>query len=250
MKALTLSVLAVCAAAFVSAQEFTRNLPGFDKIVVSPKINVVLTKGDKESVRIVYARVEKEKIHASVAGQTLQLYLEGARILDKREYHSIDEDDYHYKGKVSVYQNASVTAYVTYKELHKLQVRGEEEITCNSAIVGDDFVLKAYGESQITLDSVHVDEFKLALYGRNNVKVKAGVAKKQTYRLYGENKIDNSALKSEDVTTSIYGEGRLKLFASNQVYITAFGEPMIEVLGSPDIRRGLLIGKANITRSK
>ncbi|MFM8912244.1 MAG: head GIN domain-containing protein [Flammeovirgaceae bacterium] len=250
MKTLSLSVVALFSVFVLRAQEFTRSLASFDKIVVSPKINVVLTPGDKESVRIVYAHVDKEKIHASVSGNTLQLYLEGARFLDKRERYSIDDDDYHYRGKVSVYRNASVTAYITYKELRKLQVRGEEEITCTGPIVGDEFVLKAYGESEITLDSIHVEEFRMALYGENKVRVKSGTAKQQTYRLYGENKIDNSALKSEDITTSIYGEGRLKLFATNQVYITAFGEPMIEVLGSPDIRRGLLIGKANITRGK
>jgi hypothetical protein len=233
---------------YVHAQEFSRDLPSFDKIVVSPKINVVLTQGEKEGVRIVYAHVGKEKIHASVSGHTLQLYLEGARFLEKRQHFSVDDEDYHYNGKVSVYRNAQVTAYVTYKELHKLQVRGAEEITCSSPIVGEEFMLKAYGEAEITIDSLNVDEFRVALYGENKVKVKSGVAKKQTHRMYGENRMDNSALKSEDITTSVYGEGRLKLFASNQVYISAFGEPMIEVLGSPDIRRGLLIGKANITR--
>lgn len=246
MKPYALVICWVLVGFSTSAQEFTRQLPSFDKIVVSPKINVVLTKGDKESVRIVYARISKEKIHASVSGKSLQLYLEGARILDKCEY--TNDDDY--RSKVSVYHDALVTAYVTYTELRKLHVRGEEEITCQSPITGDEFMLKAYGESEITIDSLNVNEFRMTLYGVNKIKVKSGVAKEQTYRLYGENRIDNSGLKSEDVTTSIYGEGRLRLFASNQVYITAFGEPLIEVWGSPDIRKGLMIGRASITRSK
>lgn len=250
MKPYTLLICCVLIGFSTSAQEFTRQLPSFDKIVVSPKINVVLSPGDKESVRIVYAHVDKEKIHASVSGNTLQLYLEGARFIEKREHLRIQEEDYRYDGKASIYRNASVTAYVTYQALRKLQVRGEEEITCVGPIVGDEFVLKAYGQSEITFDSVNVEEFRMALYGENKVKVKSGVARLQTYRLYGENKIDNSALKSEDITTSIYGEGRVRLFASNQVYITAFGEPLIEVWGSPDIRKGLMIGRASITRSK
>lgn len=246
MKPITLFLCLALMYMHAQAQEFTRALSAFEKITVSPKINVVLTKGDKESVRIVFARVQKDKIHASVSGKTLQLYLEGARILDKREY--VNDDDY--RSKVSVYRDASVTAYVTYTNLRKLEVRGEEEITCNSVITGDEFTLKAYGQSEITLDSLNVDEFRMILYGENKIKVKGGIAQRQTYRLYGENRIDNSHLKSEDITTSIYGEGRLRLFASNQVYITAFGEPLIEVLGSPDIRKGLMIGRASITRSK
>ena len=246
MKTINLFLCLALTYMHVHAQEFTRSLPSFEKITISPKINVVLTKGNKESVRVVYARVDQDKIHASVSGKTLQLYLEGARILDKREY--VDGDDY--RSKVSVYRDALVTAYVTYTDLQKLEVRGEEEITCTSVIAGDEFTLKAYGQSEITLDSLNVGEFRMVLYGENKIKVKSGVAQRQTYRLYGENKIDNSALKSEDITTSIYGEGRLKLFASNQVYITAFGEPFIEVWGSPDIRKGLMIGRASITHSK
>ncbi len=243
MKPITLFLC--LALTYANAQEFSRDLPSFDKIVVSPKINVVLIQGDKESVRIVYAGVHKEKIHASVSGKTLQLYLDGARILDKREH----ANDDNYRSKVSVYRTAQIMAYVTYKALRKLVVRGDEAVVCNSPIIGDEFILKAYGETKITLDSLNVIDFTISLYGVNTLKVASGVARQQTYRLYGENRVDNSALNSETIFTSIYGEAKVRLFATNQVRITSFGEPEIEVGGSADIHKGIMVGRASITHS-
>jgi len=66
MKTINLFLCLALTYMHVHAQEFTRSLPSFEKITISPKINVVLTKGNKESVRVVYARVDQDKIHASV----------------------------------------------------------------------------------------------------------------------------------------------------------------------------------------
>jgi hypothetical protein len=243
---LAIATIVFCCYGLSSAQEIKRTLPFFDKIVVSPKINVVLVKGDKEGVRIVYSKVSEQKIHAHVSGKTLQLYLDGARIVEKRHY--APEDNYQHK--VNMYRDASVTAYVTYTSLRKLVVRGEEAVSCNSMISGDEFILRAYGESKITLDSLNVTDFVIALYGENKLRVSHGSARQQTYRLYGENRIDNSGLNSETIFTSIYGEAKLRLYATNQVRITSFGEPQIEVSGSADIRKGLMVGRANITQVK
>ena len=228
------------------AQETQKKLPFFDNIVISPKINVVLIQGEKESIRIVYSNVSAAKINARVSGETLQLFLEGARIVDKREHFYHDDNS----GQLSVYRNAVVTAYVTYTKLRRLEVRGEEEITCNSSIVGDKFTLKAYGQSDITFDSIQVEDFRIVMYGENKLKVKSGTANQQTYRLYGENKIDTRALRSIDASTSIYGEGKLALYVSNQFRISAFGEPIVEILGSPSIHKGIMIGRASITKNK
>ncbi len=243
---LTVAALVFCCYGFASGQEIKRTLPYFDKIVVSPKINVVLVKGDKEGVRIVYSKISEQKIYAHVSGKTLQLYLDGARIIEKNHY--VPEDNYQHK--VAMYRDVSVTAYVTYTSLRKLVVRGEEAVSCNSMISGDEFILRAYGESKITLDSLNVTDFVIALYGENKLRVSHGSVSQQTYRLYGENRIDNSGLNSETVFTSIYGEAKVRLNASNQVRITSFGEPQIEVSGTADIRKGLMVGRANITHVK
>ena len=224
------------------AQELQKNLDSFNKIIVSPKINLVLQKGEQESIRIRYSNVSPDKINIEVSNNRLRIYLDDARIVEKhRKTHSEN-----YSSNMSIYHDAIITAYVTYVELKVLDIRGEEEVTCDGMIDSEKFKLKAYGEADITLASVHTRKFKAVLYGENKLKIKNGQTRHQRYRLYGENKIDTQALSSETVSTTIYGEGRLSVNASDEIRINAFGEPRVNVSGNSHISRGIIIGRADI----
>ena len=235
-------IAAVALTGLAHAQELQKNLDSFDKIIVSPKINLVLQKGDRESIRIRYSNVTSDKINVEVSNNRLRIYLDDARIVDK---HKKTRDE-NYSSNVSIYRDAVVTAYVTYRELKVLDVRGEEEVMCDGAIDSEKFKLKAYGEAEITLASLHTKKFKAVLYGENKLKIKGGQTGHQRYRLYGENKIDTRALTSETISSTIYGEGRLSVNASDEVRINAFGEPQVNVSGNSHISRGIIIGRADI----
>ena len=47
----------------------------------------------------------------------------------------------------------------------------------------------------------------------------------------------------------MYGEGRLTVNASDEVRISAFGEPQINVMGTSFINKGIVIGKADIRKN-
>jgi len=224
------------------AQEITKNLDSFDKIIVSPKINLILKKGDQESILIKYSNVASDKINIKLTGSTLRIYLTDARIVEKQK----KAREENYSSSVSIYRDAVVTAYVTYVELKVLDIRGEEEVTCDGAIDSDKFKLKAYGEAEIALASIHTKKFKAVLYGENKLTIKDGQTGHQRYRLYGENKIDTRAFSSETISSTMYGEGRISVNASDEVRINAFGEPRINVSGTSHISRGIIIGKADI----
>jgi hypothetical protein len=238
-------ILAVSAISpFLSlAQEFEKELGSFNKIIVSPKINLILEKGDQESIRITYSNINAGKINVEVINHKLHLYLDNARIVEKQER----MDEYH--SKMSIYRNAEVTAYVTYTELSALEVRGEQEVTCLSKLDSYKFKLKVYGEAEITLESLFTEKFKAVVYGENKIKIKEGKADHQRYRLYGENKIDTRALASSTVSTTIYGEGRLTINATDEVRISAFGEPQINVMGTSFINKGIVIGRVDIRKN-
>jgi Putative auto-transporter adhesin, head GIN domain len=228
---------------FVLGQEIQKKLSPFSKITVSPKINLILQKGSEESIRIIYSNIDRGKINVEVEGNKLNIYLDQARIVDKRER---NDDEYDYNSKTSIYHNAEVTAYVTYTQLKSLEVRGEQEVISKGLLENESFDLKAYGEAEITFDSLITQEFKAVVYGENTIKIKAGKAVHQRYRLYGENKIDTRALASTSVSTSIYGEGRLSINASDEVKVSAIGEPEVNVTGTSFINKGIIIGKADI----
>lgn len=234
--------LTIAISGFAQAQELQKKLDSFDKIIVSPKINLVLKKGERESIRIRYSNVTQDKINIEVSNNRLRIYLDDARIVDK---HKRTRDE-NYSSNVSIYHDAVVTAYVTYRELKVLDVRGEEEVTCDGDINSEKFKLKAYGEAEINLVSLHTKKFKAVLYGENKLTIKEGQTGHQRYRLYGENKIDTRALTSATISSTIYGEGRLSVNASDEVRINAFGEPKVNVSGTSHISRGIIIGKADI----
>jgi len=239
---ITVVMLGISFLSSVAQEEIIRKVPGFHKISVSPKINLVLEKGEKESVRIVYSNVAVSKINVEVINDKLRIYLDNARIVDKRERNYLN--DHH--SNVSIYHDAVVTAYVTYRNLNELEMRGEEKLTCNGEIEADKFKLVVYGEAEVNLASLNAHKFKASLYGENTIKIKSGESEHQVYRLFGENKIDTRGLESTTAVARVYGEGRLKLHASEEVRINAFGEPDIDISGNPHISRGIIIGKSRI----
>lgn len=239
-------ILAATLAAPALAQEIEKELRTFDKIVASPRINVVLKQGDTESIRLVYSHVDRDKINIEVKNKTLRIYLDDARINEPTE-HIFGNG---YNERRGIYRDANVTAYVTYKDIRQLEIRGNQELYCEDAITSKVLVLRAYGENEITLAAVKAEYFKASLYGENELTVKGGKAMDQKYRLFGENRIDTRALKSYSTITSIYGESKLKVNTSDHLRVTAFGEPQITYDGDASVSRGLVFGRAHITKGK
>lgn len=245
MKSITLILIVTCLSLFARAQELSRSLKHFTRIIASPRVNVILSKGDRESVRLVYNNITENKINVDVTGKTLRIYLDNARKFERSTSNTND-----YGAKENMYEGVSVTAYVTYRELDLLEIRGNQELSCNDPIISDAFTLRAYGENDIRLSSLKTPFFKAKLYGENDVHIRKGRTLEQKYISYGENKVDAIGMRSDYIITSIFGEGSLRLNSAEEVRIDAFGEPDIHVDGGAHINRRLVIGNANIYESR
>ncbi|MEX1240247.1 MAG: DUF2807 domain-containing protein [Cyclobacteriaceae bacterium] len=238
---LTLFIAAILFSVTSYGQEIVKTLKHFNRIVASPRIHVVLDKGDTESIRLVYHNVSAGKINFTVDGRTLRIYLDDARKLERMKPKTTCCG-----GRKSDYEGVSVTAYVTYRELEMLEIRGNQELTCKGPIEAERFTLRAYGENEITLASLKSQYFKAKLYGENSLRIGKGRTIDQKYVLYGENTIDAQDVRSDYVVTSIFGEGSLKINSSEEVLINAFGEPQIYVDGGAQINRRLVFGNPGI----
>lgn len=240
MKKLSLLAL-MCIATLSSAQEIQKDLKHFTRIIASPRINLILNKGENESVRLIYQDIHEDKINIEVSGRTLRIFLDDARKVEKMKPHERPHGP-----RESLYEGASITAYVTYRDLEMLEVRGNQELTCHDGIESEEFILRAYGENEITLSSLKTEYFKAKMYGENDLRIKKGKVMEQKYMLYGENKIDTRDVKSDYIVTSIFGEGSLKVNSTEEVRVDAFGEPMIYVDGGAHVNRRLMFGRATI----
>jgi len=245
-----LILLALVSATLLRAQEpeqaakpVEQSLKSFNKIIASPHIHVVLQKGDKESVRLTFNdNSVKDKMNVEVEGKTLHLYLDGARKIEKYI------DDEHKSWNRGVYHGVRITAYVTFRNLTGLEIRGEQELTCNDPIEADEFTLRAYGDNDIRLASLKTDYFRVTLYGENKLEIRDGKVLEQRYRLYGENDINTRDMKSAYVSASIFGEGQVRLYSAREVRVHAFGSPRIEVTGGGHVNRQLVLGEAHIRK--
>jgi hypothetical protein len=240
---LTLIIVAVTAISGYS-QEIKQRLRPFDKIVVSPKINLILIPGETESIRIEYTGVDPDKI---IIDQThhrkVHVYLENAKVYDIGERH---DDMFDRKER---YKRASITAYVTFKSLRLIETRGEGQVVCDGKINSRKLKLRAYGETEIRLAYVNAENVMARLYGENKLSILDGEAGHLSYRVYGTNKVESRGLKSVTSSTTIFGEGRISLYATEEVHVTSFGEPSLYVSGSPVVSKGIVIGRTNIRRN-
>src|SRR5690606_40577082 len=55
--------------------------------------------------------------------------------------------------------HARLTAYVTYRALEEVEIRGNQELSCLDPIRSRRFALRAYGENDITFASLNTEYF-------------------------------------------------------------------------------------------
>lgn len=214
----------------------------FDKVIVSPHIQVTFVKGEKESVTIQSCTVSRDKVNIESNSKTLRVYLEGAKELDKNE--KVNENGRPIKR--SVYQGTVLTLTVTYINLEDLSIRGEETINLKSKLEQENFDLNIYGESKVYFDHVQLQSMHTTIYGESSLTLKSGKIAEQKFTVYGESKVDALGINNNLTKVTLYGEADLKLNVTDQIKVTAYGEAQVGYKGSPVIRKGLTIGKVNI----
>jgi hypothetical protein len=235
-------VLFLSIALTASAQ--TKMTSPFNKIIVSPYIQVTLVQGDHESVTVNNIHVDSDKLHIEVNDKTLRIYLEGAKDFPH------NEKDYSngYKETHPLYDNTSVVATITYKTLEALSFRGEEDQLCKSPIEGDKFVLKIYGNSNVTFTEMNLEQLSATLYGEGTLEIKAGSVKEQKYTCYGESKVNSLGINSSTGRLTAFGRAEFKLNVADRIKITSYGEAQLYYKGNPAIDRGLHFGEMVIDK--
>ncbi|MGB5555039.1 MAG: head GIN domain-containing protein, partial [Flavobacteriaceae bacterium] len=216
----------------------------FDKIIVSPHIEVTLVEGNEESVVIENAKVSDDKINIEVEGKTLRVYLAGAKMVTKSE--RVDNDDW--RGNKSLYNGTMVTARITYKTLNTLSIRGEEIVKCESPITQDKFVLRIYGESKVYLSHATLESLTVAIYGESYLEIRGGKVGRQKYNAYGESEVNTLEMDNNSTKITAYGESNFRVKVDDRLKVSCYGETNINYTGNPEVDKGIVIGEASIRK--
>jgi len=230
------SALLVFAPFAATAQ--TKTVDHFNKIIVSPYIQVTFIQGDQESVTIDDIDVDTSKLHIEVDDNTLRIYLEGAKDFPKYE------KDYSngYEETHPLYNKTSVEATVTYKTLEALSLRGEETQFIKGPIETNEFTLKIYGESEVIFNEMNVQAMETTMYGESTLEIKSGTIEEQKYTSYGDGKINCLATNGSTSRIIAYGEADFKLNVADRIKITSYGSAQLHYKGTPEIVKGLHFG--------
>ncbi len=236
----TLLLCFLICSAYVSQAQEKKNFPvlPFNKLIVSPHINVVLQEGAEEKVEISSRRVDERDIHVDIDGQTLRIYLEGARLTPRNHKENGMSWD--------AYRDVEVTAYVTYTELKKLSVRGDQRVVCESSLKGKKFKLKTFGDNRVILSGVETDFFKASMYGDNRLEIDGGKSAKQKYLSFGDNEVNARHYEADFTKTTSFGDGEFSFNASDVIKVVAFGDADIQYRGGAYLERGLILGDSDI----
>ncbi|TYP75101.1 head GIN domain-containing protein [Aquimarina intermedia] len=219
-------------------------MQSFDKVVVSPHIEVTFKEGDKESVSVESITVPREKLNIEVKNNTLKIYLDGAKITaDKKK-----QNKYNYRKSESIYKGTIVKAVVTYKNINALDLRGEEKFVFANTLDTEKLVLNIYGESQVYIKEVDLESLFVSIYGESYLDIQKGTIERQKFTAYGESKINASNVVSSETTLTAYGDGSFQLNVSKKLKITSYGEATITYAGSPELNKGIVIGESTITK--
>ena len=228
----------------VEAQEKTYPVQSFEKIIVSPHIEVNLVQGEKESVKIENAKVSFDKINIAVEGKALRIYLDGAKTVTKSEKYQNDD----WTGKRSIYDGTMMTATITYKTLKALSIRGEEIVKALSPMNQDKLKLSIYGESKVYFNSLTTKELTVSIYGESYLEIESGSVDRQVYRAYGESEVNTSEMDNKSTKITAYGESNFRVNVSDRLKVTCYGESSINYKGEAAVDKGIVIGEAEIRK--
>lgn len=226
------------------SQSETINVESFNKVIVSPHIQVVFKEGKEESVTIESITESRDKLNIEVNGKTLRIYLDDAKLTTKQE--KVDYDEW--ERKESIYKGTVVVAIITYKNLAELSLRGDQRFSIESPLALEKFKLSIYGESQVYFNEVDMKTLKITIYGESLLEIKKGEVDYQKITAYGESTINTIGVDNRLVKITAYGEGSYRVKVSENLKVTAYGEADILYEGDPDVNKGIVIGEARIHR--
>lgn len=218
----------------------------FNKVIISPHIEVVFIEGKEESVTIESITESMNKLNVEVNGKTLWIYLDDAKMTTKTE--KVDYEGW--KRKESIYKGTVVRVVVTYKNIEELSLRGEENFWCKSLLEMDKFVLSIYGDSNVYLNEVDIENLKTSIYGESNLSIENGEIENQKFTVYGESKINAVDVDNKNTKLTAYGEAEFKLNVSERLKVTAYGEVEVYYKGNPILDKGIILGEARIRSIK
>ncbi|OMP30914.1 head GIN domain-containing protein [Mangrovimonas sp. DI 80] len=238
-----LCIIVLSAVQLGFGQANTFEVSSFDKVIVSPHIEVIFRSGEKESVVVEMLGEPIEKLNVEVKNKTLQLYLDGAQFVTTHDKNTVTG-----YGSVPLYDGTIVKAVVTYKDADKFSLRGEERFLFEDIVQMSKLTMNIYGESQVYMNEVILKDLKVTIYGESFLRIDKGSIENQKFTAYGEATVNTIDVNNNSTKITAYGDGTFQCNVSGRLKVVAYGEPVITYKGDPVLDSGLKIGEVSLVK--
>ena len=236
MKKLILFLIPVCLSICVLGQkQFVvdanaqqRSLNGsFNAITVSGGIDIYLSQSDNEAIAVSASEDRYiDGIKTIIENNTLKIYYEGDKGWNRK--------------------NKNLRAYVSFKELEKLEASGASDIVVSDGIKVSSLLLKLSGASDFKGD-VTVSTLKLELSGASDVVV-SGTATVVNIESSGASDVKGYDLKADVCTAKVSGASDVTITVNKELNAHASGASGIYYKGQAVTKNVESSGASTISR--
>jgi|SRR5690606_11704887 len=205
---LIVALIGVCSVAQAQKSE-TRNVGSFTGISVAEGVEVYLTKGQKESVKVEIEGGNVDEVITDVSGSYLKVHMRSGR-----------------------YNRVDVTVHVTYVTLKKVHASSAGRVYSRNTIDAEALDVSASSAGNVEL-TVNAREVKVSASTAGEVEIEG-----RTGRLVADvataGEIDADELEADHVEVEATTAGSARVFATQSIEAKAYTGGSIRYRGNPD----------------
>lgn len=195
-----------------------RKVAGFSGIEVSGAIDLYISQGKEEAVAISAGDPElTDRIRTEVKDNVLHIYFEGKGLSWQ-----------------SKWSNNKFKAYVTFKELNKLEAGGACNVRFTSPVKFSDLKLELSGASDLQMEA-EMDELVMVLSGASECKM-SGKANNAKINCSGASSLKAYDLKIANCKIDASGASGVKISVTKELSARASGASSISYKGEGLVR--------------
>ncbi|POY38523.1 DUF2807 domain-containing protein [Solitalea longa] len=217
MKFLTKTLLTLALVFGIWSTSFAQN-PGispsvhdFNGISVGGPINVIVTMGNEEALKIEASEENLKNLIAEVKNNTLVLKLKNSNYTWKR-----NEDN--------------ITAYVTAKQLNNLSVGGSGTLKIEGTLKTNDADITVSGSGSIQV-TIETSSLESTVSGSGNIKI-SGTADKSDIKVSGSGEFKGQDLKTNNTSAVISGSGHANVHTDGKLDAVISGSGSVNYSGA------------------
>jgi len=195
----------------------TRQVSGFDRVVLTDFGELTIQQGEVESLTIEASPELLEKIRSDVEGNTLTIGFRSwlDRILSPFEHH--------------------VRYTLQLKNLSALKITGAVQTRAGSLRAGE-LVIEVSGSSDLRIDQLTAEALNVTISGSGDFHI-AGKVQSQALRISGSARIEAPDLESQRTTIHISGSGHATLWVNESLDVRVSGAGTVEYKGAPSVNQ-------------